>query len=134
MPTPAPVTSARRPANVGGLWRLGDAAHQREVGLVHVRRLELEELAELVAHVDPLAGRNRHGDFSRDLRERFEVFGWYRLLDPTGTVRLELASDRDGLSRREAPVHLDEYLAVGPDAFACGLDKVDRAAELGVSH
>src|SRR5207245_5654375 len=78
--------------------------------------------------------RNTHGDFSRDLRERLEVFGWYRLLDPTGTVRLELASDRDGLRRREAPVHLDEYLAVGPDAFACGLDKVDRAAELGVSQ
>ena len=92
--------------------------------------MTLEDLTELVAHVDALARRDRHVDLARDFRERADVVRRHGLLDPPRPVRLELARDGDRLRRREAAVHLHEDLAVRADPFARGLHERDGAAEL----
>ena len=108
------------------LLALEQTADGRDVRLHDVRGLELEQLAELVADVNPLTCRDRDLDVRGDLSKRLQVFRRHRLFDPAGVEAFELSRDGDCGRGREATMHLDEELRVRSDRVANRFDEGQR--------
>src|ERR687889_1548416 len=96
------------------LLRLEEPADVAYVGLDHICSLKLEDLPVLVALVDALARGDGRLYTVRSFLERLQVHRRHGFLDPAESERLEHSGHLYGGSGREAAVHLQQDLDLGP--------------------
>ncbi len=83
------------------LLHLRDAAGAAGVGLDHVDKALLDQLALAEDRRLPLAGGERDGGMLADAVEALEILGRDRILDPHQLVGLERPADLSGVGRRQ---------------------------------
>src|SRR5947209_4507086 len=81
-----------------------------------------------MADMDTFPGRNRYIDPLCHFGQGAEIFRRYRFLDPARLERFQIAADGDGDCRREAAMHLNENLYIGPHGRAYGFHQREGEA------
>ena len=124
-----PVVAVRRDLGAerlrqgGDLLALQQPARPPEVGLHDRRPTRLQHACELVLRRQPLPGRDRYRRLRRNLRQRRDVVGRHRLLEPQRVVRRDVVGEPDRPARRELAVRPHQQIGLTTHCLA------DRAQE-----